>query len=213
LSPGSYVVGSIDWPVLSGAGTPLSLIVAGRVVWSKGSLAAVMASRYELVSNQKEEGLSIPTLEASGGRLLQRPPGDEAARLILVLESEEVYVLTSTIMKRRPYLVLHVDDRSAASVLESGVAPVALVITNTLAPFAARGRTAPILYIPNPGESAPPADARRFPPLVTLERPILYGPLREWVLRLCDPSQASARRSSTNFGAPMPPPSVSGPIG
>jgi hypothetical protein len=177
LRPAEYVTAAVDWPLLSGDGERLVLVVSGPVVRTHGSRMAMSISRHELVRDASPTGQAI-----QAGPTGRRHAHLTEARRILVVDDSETYLLMKTMLRGCPNPIEHVTPAEALDLLADPGCSIALLITSTLDEFAERGATVPVVYT-TPAPSQPPASAAAFPALTVLEKPIRFAELRSIVRR------------------------------
>lgn len=175
-----YVTAAMDWPLLSGDGERLLLVVSGPVIRAQGSRVAMSISRHELVRDASPTGQAIQAgSQGNIGRLHAHSAG---ARLILVVDDSETYLLMKAMLRGCPNPIEHVTPADALELLADPSCSIGLLITSTLDEFTGRGATVPVVYTtPAPAET--PASAAAFPFLTVLEKPIRFAELRAIVRR------------------------------
>lgn len=178
VRPAEYVTAAMEWPLLSGDGERLLLVVSGPVVRAHGSRVAMSISRHELVRDANPTGQAIQ----AGPTGRRRAQLTEAPR-ILVVDDSETYLLMKAMLRGCPNPIEHVTPGEALDLLADPGCSIGLLITSTLDEFAERGTAVPVVYT-TPTPSQPPASAAAFPALTVLEKPLRFAELRSVVGRV-----------------------------
>jgi hypothetical protein len=193
LQPWDSIVLALDWPVTAIEDEPLYLIVSGYVVRVKAVSTAMSISRSELV-RARDVKKSFELFSNPAARKNSRPPILRPTAVID--EDEQAFAVVSAILAPQGWVIERAEPKNAKALLNAGFPPVGLLVTRTVDLLDGLDADIPAILTVRGGLPDVPRHLSGMPLLAIVEKPLIYGVLRDIILRFCEFTTATHKETS-----------------
>ena len=173
IQPGDCLTLLAEWPSSPSPDNPTALVVAGYVVWSRGSRTALAISRHELMGYRDVRNVGAVLKE--GLSAVRNKRKQILPHMVLLDGDRATLNLFSSLLKPEGFLIETITAPDARRMVVRGFPPVCLLVTRSVALWNEVNTSVPTILTLEPDDRTLAAEALSQ---TVLRKPITEGRAR-----------------------------------